>query len=87
MCTNDPSLQPPAQSLGQPAQIVEKIAYDMAFTDELIRRCRARAAQGYRLAATFATSNKAEVTLVFELIEWNGVPFPTSASRSPTGHP
>ena len=61
--------------------MVERIAYDVWFTDELIRRCQAHAAQGFRLAATLVSANKAEVTLVFESFEWNGVPFPSAELR------
>jgi hypothetical protein len=65
----------------RPVQVVERLTYDVWFTDELIRRCHVRAAQGYRLAATCATSNKSEIVLVFEVIEWNGVSFPSGESE------
>lgn len=66
-------------------RVVEKIAYDLTFTDELIRRCRLRAAQGYRLAATTVAANKTEVLLVFEALEWNGVRFPGKSEVQGTG--
>lgn len=69
------SYYPP--TLREPPRLVEKIPYDVWFTDELIRRCQFRAAHGYRLASTLVSPNKSEVTLVFEKFEWNGVPFPS----------
>lgn len=84
MCTNDAPVSRPADNPELPRvppaeteRIVERIPYDLSFTDELIRRCRARAVQGYRLAATTVAMNNKEVLLVFEAFEWNGVTFPT----------
>lgn len=82
MCTNDP---PPLESTENASwplpdtgreRVIERIPYDVGFTDELIRRCRARATQGYRLAATAVATNKTDILLIFEAFEWNGVPFP-----------
>lgn len=86
MSMNDPAfIRPPLMPNSnaphievEPFRITERIPYDVWFTDELIRRCRARAAQGYRLSATLVSVNKAEVTLLFEQIEWNGVRFPAA---------
>lgn len=76
---------PPTQR--EPPRLVERIAYDVWFTDELIRRCQFRAAHGYRLASTLVSPNKSEVTLVFEKFEWNGVPFPSGRSDDSAGKP
>ena len=74
-----PFRSPPAQA----SQVIERVAYDMRFTDELIRRCRARAAQGYRLATTLPSTDKREIVLVFEAIEWNGTRFPPRPLGTP----
>lgn len=87
MCTNDPPPLEPAENASWPLpdtgreRVVERIPYDVGFTDELIRRCRARAIQGYRLAATAVATNKTDILLIFEEFEWNGVPFPPTAGE------
>jgi hypothetical protein len=89
MTPSDPAFIRPAPNMvayipahgAEPPRLVEKIAYDVWFTDELIRRCQSHATRGYRLAATLVSSNKSEVTLVFEAFEWNGVRFPASSAR------
>lgn len=90
MSTSQPEAPRPASNVvtfypassREPARLVERIAYDVWFTDELIRRCQARATHGYRLASTLVAPDKTEVTLVFEKFEWNGVPFPSTSPKS-----